>query len=440
MAVVFRCLKGKIIKMEKVKIGVFGGARGHDMINVLYDHKDAALVAVCDKYEPILETVRKEAAEKNMEVALYTDFDEFLNHDMDAVVLANYATEHSVYAVKCLERGLHVMSEVLPCETMAQAVELIEAVEKSGKVYTYAENYCYMRHSFEMWRRYKAGEIGEVTYIEGEYVHDCTSIWPEITYGDPDHWRNRMMPTFYCTHSVGPILTITGLRPVQVVGFETPLMKDYKDTAITRGAGIELITLENGAIARSVHGDLKREPGSSNYLVYGQKGMMEGDRFMDEEHLLHTYKEGEKYCEGSFEHYTPEPFIEPEMAKSFGTHGGSDFYSTHLFIAKILGRPESEWAIDVYQAVDMGICGLLAYRSILQGNVPVKVPNFRNKEERDAYRYDNACTTPSVAGDMLLPRSSHPYEGVPDETYKKHEELWRNGTHLEFGRENAITK
>lgn len=426
--------------MAKLKIGVFGGYRGHTMINVLFNHDDAELVAVCDKYQPLLDKVTKEAEEKGMTVATYTDFDKFIEHDMDAVVLANYATEHAVYANRCLNKGLHVMSEVLPCETMAQAVELVETVERTGLVYCYAENYCYMRHAFEMWRRYKAGDIGEVTYVEGEYIHDCTAIWPQITYGDPDHWRNRMHPTFYCTHSIGPMLTMTGLRPVQVVGFETPLPEKYKDVAITRGAGIEMITLENGAIARSVHGDLKREPCSYNYMIYGQKGMMEADRFMDQENhpLMHVYKESDKFCKGDWENYDPEPFIEPEKAKQFGTHGGSDFYATHFFIEKILGRPQGEWTVDVYQAVDMGICGLLAYKSILNGNVPIKVPNFRNPEEREAYRNDNACTTPWVAGDQLLPRSSHPFEPVPAETYENHKKLWENGSELEYGKDFEI--
>ena len=39
---------------EKLKIGVFGGARGIVMINALLHHPEAELVAVCDKYEPIL--------------------------------------------------------------------------------------------------------------------------------------------------------------------------------------------------------------------------------------------------------------------------------------------------------------------------------------------------------------------------------------------------
>lgn len=126
------------------------------------------------------------------------------------MVLANYANEHAPYAVRCLQAGRHVLSEVLPCETMAQAVELIEAVEASGKVYAYAENYCYMQSTFEMWRKYEEGCIGEIEYCEGEYIHDCSRGWPAITYGEREHWRNRIYANFYCTHSIGPMLTVTG--------------------------------------------------------------------------------------------------------------------------------------------------------------------------------------------------------------------------------------
>ena len=45
--------------MEKIKIGVFGAHRGMTMIKVLSDYPEAKLVAVCDKYEPLLESVKK---------------------------------------------------------------------------------------------------------------------------------------------------------------------------------------------------------------------------------------------------------------------------------------------------------------------------------------------------------------------------------------------
>lgn len=418
---------------EKIKVGVFGAFRGKTMINVLADHPDAVLVAVCDKYRPLLDEVTQLAQEHHIHVAVYEDFEDFIQHDMDAVVLANYANEHATYAVRLLRSGRHVMSEVLPCETMAQAVELIEAVEETGKIYTYAENYCYMGSTFEMWRRSKRGDIGEMVYAEGEYIHDCSAIWPSITYGEREHWRNHLHPFFYCTHSFGPMLTISnGHRPVQVVGLMTPPNpKAYELGMLDGGAtGLEMVTLDNGAICKSIHGGLKREPGSINYEVYGTKGMMESDRFDVEK--MSCYREGEKLCIGELEHYAPEKFVSPDLAKSFQTHGGSDFYSTHFFLQKILGRPEGdEWAIDVYTAVDMGICGILAYRSALNGNIPVRVPNLRNKEERDAYRNDNACTNPKIAGDQLLPCQPGGNPEIPDKVYERVRSLWLEGKNAE---------
>lgn len=415
---------------RKLRIGVFGGYRGHTMINVLYAHPHAELVAVCDKYQPLLDTIRTEAEEKGMNVALFNNFEDFFNYDMDAVILANYANEHAPFAIRCLDKGMHVLTEVLPCETMAQAVELIEAVERSGKVYAYAENYCYMNHSFEMWRRYEEGAIGEVTYCEGEYIHDCSAIWPNITYGERDHWRNRMYATFYCTHSIGPMLTVTGRRPVQVVGFETPPDPCSAGLGTVAGSGIEMITLDNGAIARSVHGGLKREPSSTAYMFYGTKGMMETARFKEENKRFNLYRESDKLCIGDWEKYDPEPVIEADMAKKFASHGGADLYATHFFIEKILGNPIAEkYSIDVYRAVDMGICGILAYRSILNGNVPIAVPNLRNPEERDAWRNDHACTTPEVAGDQLLPPSSFPSKRIKDEVYDYVRDIWVKDNH-----------
>ena len=409
---------------KKLKIGVFGGARGHTMMKVLFAHPHAELVAVCDKYQPLLDRVSEEAKEKNLQIETFNNFDDFLACDMDAVVLANYANEHVPYAIRCLKAGKHVLSEVLPCETMAQAVELIETVEKTGLVYAYAENYCYMQHTFEMWRRYEAGEIGEVEYCEGEYIHDCSRIWPEITYGEREHWRNRMYATFYCTHSIGPMLTVTGRRPVQVVGFEAPPRESLAGLGSFRGAGIELITLDNGAIARSVHGDLKREPCSINYQFYGTKGMMESGR-LKENQPMNLYKESDKLCIGEWEKYTPEPIAEKELAEKFGSHNGSDFYPTHFFIEKILGDPTAaKYSVDVYTAVDMGICGILAYRSALNGNQPIKVPNLRNPAERDAWRSDNACTNPAVAGNQLLPCYPGGDKTYPDAVYENVRRMW----------------
>ncbi len=285
-----------------------------------------------------------------------------------------------------------------------------------------------MTHAFEMWQKYQEGVLGEITYAEGEYIHDCTSIWPGITYGDPNHWRNRMYATFYCTHSLGPIITATGKRPVQVIGFECPRReKGFEAAAIIQGPGIEMVTLDNGAVVKGIHGGLTREGASQwNYQLYCQNGMMESGRFHDQKNF-HMYQEGPEVCRGTWEKY--DPVIEVARnyavkAANMRVHGGADFYATYFFIEKILGNPDGKWSIDVYQAIDMGICGILGWRSAINGNIPIRVPNLRNPEERDAYRNDHACATPEVAGDQLVPSTIFPHGSIPAEKYEQIRQTW----------------
>lgn len=112
---------------------------------------------------------------------------------------------------------------------------------------------------------------------------------------------------------------------------------------------------------------------------------------------------------------------------------GSDSYAPHFFIQKILGRPEGkEWSIDVYQAVEMGLCGLLAHRSVLNGNQPMEVPNFRNKAERDAYRNDVDTTFPDTEGGKLIPRTLLKAAREPDAQYYEYiRSLWQENKNFE---------
>ena len=148
--------------MEKIKVGVLGAGRGETMMKYCTHAENAELVAVCDFNEYFLNHVKEKIGDSG--IIYDTDFDKFINRDMDAVILANYATQHAPFAIRCLKAGKHVMSEVLPCQTLAEAVELVEAVEASDKIYAYGENYCYMPAPREMRRLYQEGKLGEFEY------------------------------------------------------------------------------------------------------------------------------------------------------------------------------------------------------------------------------------------------------------------------------------
>ena len=406
----------------KIKVGVFGLNRGMTMVNVLLKHPDAELVAVCDSLEPFRRKCKKVVDQTDAKVTYYDNFDNFFNHDMDAVVLANFANEHTPYACKLLMSGRHVMSEVLPVATLAQAVELVEAVEKSGKVYSYAENYSYFAATQEAKRLYKNGDLGEFMHGEGEYVHCISKPAPELSYGDKTHWRNNSFSTFYCTHSLGPILTITGLRPVKVVGFETPVAPYRKGKSGT--SGMEILQLSNGGTVKSLHGGLKREPWSPWYIIYGTKGMIESCRGHESVDRVSLYLDDHDLTETELSYQPRRPMAELATKVGGKGHWGGDFYTTHYFLQKILDRSGGEEIIDVYQALDMGVPGIMAFRSILDGNVPKEVPDFRNKDIREKYRNDHWSTFPNVSPNHLLPRCSFPSPEVPDSHYEEIKKAW----------------
>jgi hypothetical protein len=105
-------------------------------------------------------------------------------------------------------------------------------------------------------------------------------------------------------------------------------------------------------------------------------------------------------------------------------HGGGDFYTMHYFLEKILGRSGGEECIDVYQALDMGITGILAYRSILNGNIPMEVPDFRNPVNREKYRDDHYSTNPNAPEKYRIPLCSFGSPEIPDSVFDEVRKKW----------------
>ena len=123
--------------MRKIKLGIFGLSRGTESLEVI-QYCGADIVAICDKRE---EALKKTSEALKNTPTCYTDFDKFIEHEgLEAVLLANYFHEHAPYAIRCLEKGIHVLSECASNGTMAEGVALVRAAEKSNAIYMLAEN------------------------------------------------------------------------------------------------------------------------------------------------------------------------------------------------------------------------------------------------------------------------------------------------------------
>jgi len=400
---------------KKLKVGVIGLRRGAGFAGLFDSNPNSKTVAVCDFDEGVL----KNFIGNRKDVTGYKDYAKFLKHDMDAVMLCSYCTDHAPQAVKALNAGKHVISEVIACKTLAEGVELCRAVEKSKKLYMFSENYCYFSYTQEMRRLYEEGVIGEYRYGECEYVHDTREITHLLTNG-PDHWRNWIPSTYYCTHSLGPIVMITGTLPVSVNGFIIPNKISREWGRRGDDGSVIMCKMNNDAITRVIPWSFGPHD-SIWYRVHGLKGAMENNRWRDTDTLnLFLRNVGGKDEEKS---YVPLFRKYTEEAAKYG-HGGGDFFVIWEFVDAALNNKRSP--IDVYRAMDMTLPGILGFRSALNNSTPVEVPDFRKEEVRKKYENDRWSPDPK---DRNIPGQPYPSVlgdiKIPDSVYRMLEEKRR---------------
>ena len=388
------------IAHARIRVGVVGIGRGQSFALAANDRVGMELVALCDTWEERLLEVGKRHG-----VATYTDYDRFLEHDMDAVVLANYFHQHAPFAVKALRAGKHVMSETASNTTLAEGVELCRTVEQTGLIYMLAENYPYTVFNQEMRRVYRTGEIGEVTYAEGEYNHPMAPEARLRISPGMKHWRSWIPSTYYCTHALAPLMYITDTMPVKVNGLSIVCRSvDEQTVHVADPGSVILCRMDNGSVFR-IFGLVL--PGHSNwYRVHGSRGAMEivrgrgyfgpGQvRVWHESWNLEPGEEEERV-------YTPDWPEHGDLARQAG-HGGGDFWTNFHFANAIRsGEPP---CLDVYRGVAMSSVGIVAWKSALKDGVPIDMPDFRNEANRKQHEDDHWSPWPEHGGPGQPPPS-----------------------------------
>lgn len=403
-----------------IRVGVVGVGRGESFMRQA-GNVGMELVAICDTWEERLNVVGQRHG-----IATYADFDRFLEHDLDAVVLANYFHQHAPLAIKALRAGKHVMSECAACNTLAEGVALCRAVEQTGRIYMLAENYPFTAFNLELTRLYKEGEIGRILYGEGEYNHPGSFDWHMGIAPGLRHWRNNLPTTYYCTHALAPLMTITDTVPVRVNGFTAHLPEDSSRPRLWRQTdvgGVIIAQMDNGAIFKLLQGGL---PGHSIfYRLHGEWGLMEtgrGPGYWGPGSVRIVHDEWD-LKPGQVAERTYYPRF-PEWARGAAQagHGGGDFFTNYYF-AEAIRRGEQPY-LNVYRGVAMSVVGILAWKSILDNGNSYPVPDFAHEESRRAYESDHWC--PMNLDDPNAPpvTSSGKHRDVIPENLTRAREIW----------------
>lgn len=201
--------------MKTIRIGIYGLWRGASFLGPLKDMEGVQVAALCEKDEGRL----KYALERAPGAKTCRDYEELLASGLDGVLLCNYFPEHAKCAIQAMERGIAVFSECTAAPTLAECVALVETAERTGSKYMIAENYPFSAAMLEMKRLVDGGSLGRILYAEGEYNH--TAPRDELAALTPGkyHWRGWLPRTYYLTHTLGPLMHVTGQTPVKVNAF-----------------------------------------------------------------------------------------------------------------------------------------------------------------------------------------------------------------------------
>ena len=420
-----------------IKLGIFGLSRGW-WYAILMQKANVELVAICDKDQSRVEKCKELLAPGGKS---YNNFDDFIEHEgLDAVLLCNYFNEHAKFALRCFEKGIHVLSETTSNVTMADGVKLCRQWEKYNKIngvkYMLAENYPFMKSNQELKYLYDSGKLGEVIYAEGEYNHPGEKSFTNMITPSIYHWRAWIPATYYNTHALGPVMYITGRTPVSV----TAQCMNVTDKAETCSGTVRR-TSENGAIllCKMDNGSVVRAQGctayageGNHYLIGCERGTAETTRGnQDKINLLYNWwqrPEGENNRVYDAEWHLDDD-LDVSLCEGFG-HGGSDFWMVRHFVNAI--EKDREPYFNVYRATTLASVAILGWRSILEGKT-YNIPDFSKEEDRVLWENDNSTPFPDENGEgATVPCSLDPYEPTAEDIAEA-EKVWTKNEAAKLG-------
>ncbi|UVI29777.1 Gfo/Idh/MocA family protein [Paenibacillus spongiae] len=372
--------------MTKIKVGIVG-ARGLSTLLGFQSCPEAEVVALCDLDEALL----KEAALRHHIPNTYRIYEDMLESDIDAVVVSSPMQLHVPQTLAALDAGKHVLSEVTAGVTMDELWWLKDAVEKYGKVYMMAENYCYIPENQLISNMVEQGLFGDVYFGEGEYLHDIKSL--AVGYNRPTsgsagsrtswrkYWQLGKRGAFYPTHSLGPVMKWFKHDRIKSVtclgtGWHTAPELRQEDTTIT------LCQLESGKLIKLRIDCISERPHNmSYYTLQGTKGCYEAPRGLGDQHKIwlasdQAGEHPEWRPLKDYYTYLPDRYKNVTAEQKAAGHWGGDYFIVQDFVDAIAKNAKP--AIDVYEACEWTAVGLLSELSVMNGGKSMDMPDFRN--------------------------------------------------------------
>ncbi|MCL2433850.1 MAG: Gfo/Idh/MocA family oxidoreductase, partial [Clostridia bacterium] len=156
--------------MSKLKVGIIGCggiANGKHMPSIKAAGF-ADMVAFCD----IVPEKAKEAAEQfgAKGAKTFTDFNELLKLDLDAVHVCTPNSSHAPISIAALNAGCHVMCEKPMAMNYAEATAMCEAAKKNGKALTIGYQRRQQKAAQYLKKLINEGDLGDIYFARAPAV------------------------------------------------------------------------------------------------------------------------------------------------------------------------------------------------------------------------------------------------------------------------------
>jgi predicted dehydrogenase len=346
---------------HSLKAGIVGLGQGRAHLAGLQAIDGVEVLAVAD-LDPDL---RARVATERGIPRQYASLDALLDDDeIDLVVIATPDHLHGQHAIQALTAGKHVLSEIPMAPTIDECREIIRLTDQSGLKYQMGNQVRYAHCLQDIHGLLQSGDLGEIFYGEGEYLHNMEEF---VAQREPGHWR--MAPARPQTtllgggpHAFDTLRWLMGTRFTHVSAFHADRLNQWGTAVHTT---VAIFKASSGATAKVTTAYGMIRPYCLYYSVYGSEGSFErtrqqgggGDDTVN--YLYHSRLSGTSQMIP----VTLPNFSNPDLLRRIGTigHGTMEYEQAWDMVAAI--RNDTEPPLGPREAaasIVPLICGLEA--------------------------------------------------------------------------------
>ena len=359
--------------MEQIRLAMVGaGHRGRHMFANIGRRPNVKPVAVCELVAALWNRPQrndpKSMAEEFPEVKLYGDFEHMLAEGgFDVLLVETPAHCHAEFCAKALAAGVNVYSDIPSVASLHEADFLWRAQQQSKAMLMTGATTMGWGFVLALQDLYRQGMLGRLAALEAEYIHDVRYLWEETPWRKPAPGGRTALT--YCTHGLGPLLSILDEDLKTVTGFTSG--SRVTDIPEAHDVCTAIFHTASGIMVRQTNSFINScKTGHHSFRVYGSTGYFEHLSRRGSHPELTGFSSEKLYA---VHNYTELPVsFQAEGETSTSGHGGADAYVWGLF-EKVLLAGGDHAPIDLKAGLRMTIPGLYADQSVKLGSIPLAI-------------------------------------------------------------------